>query len=74
VPVVGMIAGSILFGETLKPVELLGGGLVMAGLALNIFGDWAMRRRLPFPRPDRSRHQSDPLNSGSSTNYQHTWR
>jgi O-acetylserine/cysteine efflux transporter len=48
VPVVGMIAGSILFGETLKPVELLGGGLVMAGLALNIFGDWAMRLRLPF--------------------------
>jgi O-acetylserine/cysteine efflux transporter len=57
VPVVGMIAGSILFGETLKPVELLGGGLVMAGLALNIFGDWAMRRRLPFPRPDHSRRQ-----------------
>jgi O-acetylserine/cysteine efflux transporter len=41
VPVVGMIAGSILFGETLKPVELLGGGLVMAGLAPSIFGDWA---------------------------------
>jgi hypothetical protein len=40
-----------LFGETLKPVELLGGGLVMAGLALNIFGDWAMRRSDPafFP-------------------------
>jgi O-acetylserine/cysteine efflux transporter len=61
VPVVGVIAGSILFGETLKPVELLGGGLAMTGLALNIFGDWAMRRCLPFPRPDHSRYQSDPL-------------
>ena len=24
-----------------------GGALVMAGLALNVFGDWALRRRLP---------------------------
>jgi drug/metabolite transporter (DMT)-like permease len=46
VPVVGIIAGSILFGETLEPVELLGGGLAMAGLALNIFGDWALRRAI----------------------------
>jgi len=60
VPVVGMIAGAILFGETLTPIELVGGGLVMAGLALNVFGDWALRRRLPFPRPDHARYPGDP--------------
>jgi O-acetylserine/cysteine efflux transporter len=53
-PVVGMIAGAILFGETLKPIELIGGCLVMAGLALNVFGDWALRRRLPVARPDHA--------------------
>jgi O-acetylserine/cysteine efflux transporter len=47
VPVVGMIAGSLLFGETLSTVELLGGVLVMAGLALNVFGDWPLQRGSP---------------------------
>ena len=47
VPVVGMIAGALLFGETLSAAELVGGVLVMAGLALNVFGDWALRRCLP---------------------------
>ena len=47
VPVVGMIAGALLFGEALTLVELLGGVLVMAGLAINVFGDWALRRRAP---------------------------
>jgi len=28
----------------LKPVELVGGGLVMAGLVLNVVGDRAMQR------------------------------
>jgi O-acetylserine/cysteine efflux transporter len=58
VPVVGMVAGSLLFGETLTPVELIGGALVMAGLALSIFGDWALRRRMPL-RPDRARYHGD---------------
>jgi len=58
VPVVGMVAGSLLFGETLTPVELLGGALVMAGLALNVFGDWALRRRMPL-RPDHARYHGD---------------
>jgi O-acetylserine/cysteine efflux transporter len=44
-PVVGMLAGAIVFGEPLRPVELAGGVLVMAGLALNMFGDWRLRRR-----------------------------
>jgi O-acetylserine/cysteine efflux transporter len=47
VPVVGMIAGAALFGESLSAVELVGGVLVMAGLALSVFGDWALRRRSP---------------------------
>jgi O-acetylserine/cysteine efflux transporter len=47
VPVVGMIAGALLFGEALTAVEVVGGALVLAGLALNVFGDWALRRRLP---------------------------
>jgi O-acetylserine/cysteine efflux transporter len=58
VPVVGMVAGSFLFGEILTPAELLGGLLVMAGLALNVFGDWMLRRRLPLPR-DRARFRGD---------------
>jgi O-acetylserine/cysteine efflux transporter len=47
VPVVGMIAGALLFGESLSALELVGGALVMAGLALSVFGDWAIRRRSP---------------------------
>jgi O-acetylserine/cysteine efflux transporter len=62
VPIIGMIAGAILFGETLRPVELLGGALVMAGLAVNIFGDWALRRS-PLPIPNRARYQGDPRRS-----------
>jgi O-acetylserine/cysteine efflux transporter len=50
VPVVGMVAGSVVFGEAVRPVELFGGVLVMAGLALNVFGDWLVRRRAPALR------------------------
>jgi O-acetylserine/cysteine efflux transporter len=39
VPVVGMAAGTLLFREPLRAVELFGALLVMAGLALNVFGD-----------------------------------
>jgi len=60
VPVVGMVAGSLLFGEVLRPVELLGGVLVIAGLALNVFGDWMLRRRSAIPRSDHARYQADP--------------
>jgi len=47
VPVVAMIAGALLFGESLSALEFVGGALVMIGLALNVFGDWALRRRSP---------------------------
>ncbi len=50
VPVVGMVAGSVVFGEAMRPVELFGGVLVMAGLALNVFGDWLAPRRAPVLR------------------------
>jgi O-acetylserine/cysteine efflux transporter len=46
-PVVGMIAGVVIFGEAATPVELIGAVLVMAGLALNVFGDRMARRRCP---------------------------
>ncbi len=45
VPVVGIVAGAVVFGEALRPVELFGALLVMAGLALNVLGDWLARRR-----------------------------
>jgi O-acetylserine/cysteine efflux transporter len=49
VPVVGMIAGSIVYGETLKPLGMIGGALVMFGLALNVFGPWVLRRGARTP-------------------------
>ena len=36
---------SVTFGEPVSAVELFGAVLVMAGLALNVFGDWLLRRR-----------------------------
>jgi O-acetylserine/cysteine efflux transporter len=44
VPVVGLAAGILIFGEPLRAVELLGALLVMAGLALNVFGGGWLRR------------------------------
>jgi drug/metabolite transporter (DMT)-like permease len=42
-----MIAAALVFGEKLSGLEVVGGALVMAGLALNVSGGWALRRRLP---------------------------
>ena len=58
VPIVGMIAGAVLFGETLTLAELLGGALVMGGLALNVFSDLALRR-LPATKASRARYQGE---------------
>lgn len=44
VPIVGMVAGALVFAEPVRPVELFGGLLVMAGLALNVL-DRPFRRR-----------------------------
>ncbi len=46
VPVVGMVAGSVVFGEPFGPFELWGALLVMAGLGFNVFGDRLLRRWL----------------------------
>jgi O-acetylserine/cysteine efflux transporter len=44
VPVVGMIAGAIVYREKFTAIEIAGGVLVMLGLAFNVFGGWAIRR------------------------------
>lgn len=46
VPIVGMVAGSAVFGEKVGPFELSGAVLVMAGLGFNVFGDRLLRRWL----------------------------
>jgi drug/metabolite transporter (DMT)-like permease len=38
-----MAAGILIFAEPLRAVELFGALLVMAGLALNVFGDRLLR-------------------------------
>jgi O-acetylserine/cysteine efflux transporter len=43
-PIVGMAAGALIYGEPMSAVELFGALLVMAGLALNVFGDRWLRR------------------------------
>jgi O-acetylserine/cysteine efflux transporter len=45
IPIVGMIAGAMVFGEPLSAIEVLGAALVMAGLTINVFGDRLLRRR-----------------------------
>ncbi len=50
VPVVGMVAGYLIFGEPLGTFELLGAILVMAGLSFNVFGG----RLLSIARVEKS--------------------
>jgi O-acetylserine/cysteine efflux transporter len=53
IPVVGMVAGLLVFNEPLGPFELLGAVLVMAGLVFNIFGDRLLALR--FMKSDQTR-------------------
>lgn len=39
IPVIGIACGTLLFDEKLTPMLLVGSGVVVAGLALNVFGD-----------------------------------
>ena len=50
VPVVGMVAGALMFGEPLTRLSLPAALLVMAGLALNVFGDRRAAPRVPEAR------------------------
>jgi O-acetylserine/cysteine efflux transporter len=38
VPVIGMLAGRIVYGETLTPTAMAGAGLIVAGLVLTVLG------------------------------------
>ena len=38
IPVTGLASGALFLGETLTPLQALGGVLVLAGLAINVFG------------------------------------
>lgn len=45
VPLVGLSTGWVVFGEALQAVHWVGGGLLMAGLLLNLFGArWFVRK------------------------------
>jgi O-acetylserine/cysteine efflux transporter len=44
IPVVGIFAGALLLGEQITALEIAGGSLVLAGLAVNVFGPRLMTR------------------------------
>ncbi|MGO4387676.1 EamA family transporter [Microvirga sp. 2YAF29] len=46
VPVAGTLGSVIVLGEELHPVEAIGGAVIVAGLALNVFGKRLFSRRL----------------------------
>jgi O-acetylserine/cysteine efflux transporter len=49
IPVSGMVSGAIFLGESLAPLQALGGALLFAGLAENVYGPrircWVSRAR-----------------------------
>ena len=47
VPIVGLASASLFLGEQLSAAEVAGAALVMAGLAVNVFGGWAVQRFSP---------------------------
>jgi O-acetylserine/cysteine efflux transporter len=44
VPIVGLASASLMLGESLSAAQIGGAALVMAGLAVNVFGGWVVRR------------------------------
>jgi O-acetylserine/cysteine efflux transporter len=49
VPIVGMASAVAILGEPLSLIEVVGSGLVFAGLLLNVFGPRMLRRLAPGP-------------------------
>ena len=47
VPIVGLATAALLLGEHLTSLQVIGAVLVMAGLAVNVFGGWVVRRIAP---------------------------
>lgn len=47
VPIVGLASASVFLDEHLTTPQIAGAALVMAGLAVNVFGGWLMRRLVP---------------------------
>ena len=45
IPVVGIVSGALLLGEHITMLEIAGGVLVLAGLAVNVFGPRLLARR-----------------------------
>jgi O-acetylserine/cysteine efflux transporter len=47
VPIVGLASASLLLDEQLTMAQIGGALLVMAGLAVNVFGGWVVQRLMP---------------------------
>jgi O-acetylserine/cysteine efflux transporter len=47
VPIVGLASASLFLDEQLTMVQIAGAMLVMAGLAVNVFGGWVVERLMP---------------------------
>jgi len=47
VPIVGLASASVFLDEHLSAPQIAGAALVMAGLAVNVFGGWLVRRFVP---------------------------
>ncbi|MEZ0172650.1 EamA family transporter [Microvirga sp. TS319] len=45
VPVAGILGSALVLGEAMQPVEALGGAVILAGLALNLFGGRVLARQ-----------------------------
>lgn len=44
VPVAGILGSALILGETMRPIEAVGGGVIVLGLIVNVFGIRLMRR------------------------------
>jgi O-acetylserine/cysteine efflux transporter len=47
VPVAGLVSASLVLGETMAPIEALGGAVIAAGLVVNVFGLQIIQRLRP---------------------------